>query len=56
VPVEWRYEISFFEAQDSTTVEVLATYPVLDHRDMMVRVGGERAWAESFVKLDTLLA
>jgi hypothetical protein len=35
---------------------VLATYPVFDDRNTMVRVGGERGWAESFVKLDTLLA
>ena len=53
---KWRYEVSFFDGGDSTTVEVRATYPVLDDRDALVRVGGERGGAESFSKLDTLLA
>jgi uncharacterized protein YndB with AHSA1/START domain len=56
VPVQWHYEIYILEDDGSTTVEMLATYPVLDDRDAMVRVGGERAWAESFVKLDAPLA
>lgn len=42
MPVEWHYEVSFFDGGDSTTVEVRATYPVLDDRDTMVEVGGER--------------
>lgn len=56
VPVQWRYEDSFSDAGDSTTVEVCATYPVVGDRDALVRLGGQRGWAESFVKLDTLLA
>ncbi len=55
VPVQWHHEIAFQEDDGSTTVELQTTYPVLDDRDAMVRVGGERAWAESFVKLDAVL-
>lgn len=55
VPVQWHYEISFLDDDRSTTAEVPAAYPVLDDRDAMVRVGGERGWAVSFVRLDALL-
>ena len=55
MPVQWHYEISFLDDDRSTTAEVPAAYPVLDDRDAMVRVGGERGWAVRFVRLDALL-
>jgi uncharacterized protein YndB with AHSA1/START domain len=55
VPVEWFYEISFSRDADSTVVEVLATYPVIEDRDTMISMGGEVGWGESLEKIDALL-
>ncbi len=55
VTVEWFCEISFSRGDDSTVVEVLATYPVIDDRDAMIAMGGGVGRGESFEKLGALL-
>ncbi|HEY5437409.1 MAG TPA: SRPBCC domain-containing protein [Acidimicrobiales bacterium] len=57
VPVVWNYDVSFEDDDDEhTTVKVLTTYPIREDRDRFVSLHGESGWAESFVKLDRLLA
>jgi uncharacterized protein YndB with AHSA1/START domain len=56
VPVVWTYDVSFETNGESTTVKVLTTYPLREDRDLFVSMHGESGWAESFVKLDRLLA
>lgn len=56
VPLDWKYDISFRERHGVTTVEVLATYPVMEDCDAMISMGAEEGWGESFEKLDVLLA
>jgi uncharacterized protein YndB with AHSA1/START domain len=56
VPVIWNYDVSFRVDDARTTVKVLTTYPIADDRDRFVSMHGESGWAESFVKLDRLLA
>ena len=55
VSLVWRYDVRFAHHLDTTTVEVVTTYPLLRDRDHMIEVGGDVGWAQSFVKLDALL-
>ncbi|MEO9180596.1 MAG: hypothetical protein ABI298_02980, partial [Acidimicrobiales bacterium] len=53
----WNY-VESFESDDrhQTTVKVLTTYPLREDRDLFVSTHGESGWAESFLKLDRLVA
>ncbi|MGH9020519.1 MAG: chloride channel protein [Acidimicrobiales bacterium] len=53
---EWHFALTFTEAGDATTVELLATYPVEGDRDALIVLDAARAWAEGFERLDALLA
>ncbi|MFI5035560.1 MAG: chloride channel protein [Acidimicrobiales bacterium] len=54
-PLEWHYAVSFTESAGVTVVEVLTTYPVVGDRDRALDLGAS-GWAESFAKLDRVLA
>jgi uncharacterized protein YndB with AHSA1/START domain len=56
VPLTWEYDITFMPDDEGTLVTVRATYPIADDGDVMLRMGSEQGWSESFEKLDAILA
>lgn len=56
VPIEWYCEITFRQMDEITVVSLLTTYPIVEDRDVMIAMGGDEGWNESFERLDSLLA
>ena len=56
VPIEWYCEITFRQMDERTVVSLLTTYPIVEDRDVMIAMGGDEGWNESFERLDSLLA
>jgi len=56
VPLRWYYEIDLHDQGGSTRVDILARYPVVEDRDVMIASGGAMGWHESYERLDALLS